>query len=168
MMSTENDHHERLGEWREEVGIRVMRAMTCTHDGDEFGSKAVCVTCFANTQRIGALMEHVAAVAWEQGRRAERRDWELTADLVTPDEDRSPTLNPYRPPAPLRRSFDLKTAEHLEAMIRAARTEAWDEGHGSFCEDVERWCLELHPNPYRTPAPARDAQPAGPSAGEAS
>jgi hypothetical protein len=40
--------------------------------------------------------QDMAAHAWEQGRRAERRDWEFTADLATPDEDRQPWLNPYR------------------------------------------------------------------------
>lgn len=35
------------------------------------------------------------ALAWEQGRAAERRDWELTFDITTPDEDRQPWVNPY-------------------------------------------------------------------------
>ena len=44
-------------EWHEHIGIEVMHAMTCTHEGEDFGSKAVCVTCFANTQRIGAIVK---------------------------------------------------------------------------------------------------------------
>lgn len=36
------------------------------------------------------------ARAWDEGRAAERRDWEFTADLVTPDEDRQSWPNPYR------------------------------------------------------------------------
>ena len=36
------------------------------------------------------------ARAWDEGRAAERRDWELLYDLVTPDEDRQPWRNPYR------------------------------------------------------------------------
>jgi hypothetical protein len=95
-----------LFEWREQLGIEVMYSMTCTHEGDDFGPRAVCVTCFDNTQRIGALVQHIAATAWDRGRAAERRDWEFTADLVTPDEDRQPLTNPYRPatPDPTRRA----------------------------------------------------------------
>lgn len=86
-----------ITEWREQLGIEVMHAMTCTHHGtDDFGMRAVCVTCFDNTQRIGALIEHLAAAAWDRGRAAERRDWEFTSDLATPDEDRQPLPNPYR------------------------------------------------------------------------
>lgn len=89
-------------EWREQVGIKVMFAMTCTHEGDDFGPKAVCVTCFDNTQRIGALIQRLAASAWTQGRAAERRDWEFAYDLSTPDEERQPLPNPYHmPPAPV-------------------------------------------------------------------
>lgn len=84
-------------EWRDQVGMRLMCAMKCTHHGsDDFGAKAVCVTCFDNVQRVGAIVERVAANAWEQGRKAERHEWESTSDLVTPDEERQPLLNPYR------------------------------------------------------------------------
>lgn len=92
----EKQMSDEMYEWRDRVGERVMLAMTCTHEGDDFGPRAVCVTCFANTQSIGRLIEHYAAQAWEQGRRAERRDWEFTADLSTPDEQRQPWPNPYR------------------------------------------------------------------------
>ena len=85
-----------LIEWRENIGVRIMLAMVCTHDGDDFGPRAVCVTCFENAQRVGAIVQAAAANGWDQGRRAERRDWELTADLVTPDEGRQPWHNPYR------------------------------------------------------------------------
>lgn len=47
----------------------------------------------------GAVWDHLyelPAKAWDEGRRAERRDWEFTADLSTPDEDRQPITNPYR------------------------------------------------------------------------
>lgn len=47
----------RLSEWRERIGERVMNAMACTHEGDDFGPGAVCRTCFANAQSIGALIE---------------------------------------------------------------------------------------------------------------
>ena len=104
------NHEEALMEWRENTGVRIMHAMTCTHHGsDDFGDKAVCVTCFANTQSIGALIERECAKAWDQGRAAERRDWELTADLATPDEDRQPLSNPYRVPA------DAETTTSREA-----------------------------------------------------
>lgn len=83
-------------EWREQVGQRLMLTMTCHHGSDHFGTGAVCETCFANVQRIGRLVERIAAQAWDQGRAAERRDWEFTADLATPDEDREPWPNPYR------------------------------------------------------------------------
>ena len=36
------------------------------------------------------------ADAWDAGKRAEKRDWEFTFDLSTPDEDRQPWTNPYR------------------------------------------------------------------------
>ena len=85
-----------LIEWRENIGVRIMLAMVCKHDGDDFGPRAVCATCFDNTQRVGAIVQDVAAHAWDQGRMAERRDWELMADLVTPDEGRQPWPNPYR------------------------------------------------------------------------
>jgi hypothetical protein len=90
-------HTEALLEWRENIGVRLMGEMTCTHHGsDDFGPGAVCVTCFDNVQRIGAVVQSQAAWAWDQGRVAERRDWELTADLATPDEDRQSWANPYR------------------------------------------------------------------------
>jgi hypothetical protein len=85
-----------LIEWRERIGVRLMLAMKCTHEGDDFGPRAVCVTCFDNVQRVGEIVQAEAAHAWEQGRVAERRDWELTADLATPDEDRQSWANPYR------------------------------------------------------------------------
>jgi len=85
-----------LIEWRENIGVRIMLAMVCKHDGDDFGPRAVCTTCFDNTQRVGAIVQDMAAHAWDQGRMAERRDWELMADLVTPDEGRQPWPNPYR------------------------------------------------------------------------
>jgi hypothetical protein len=107
-MSHLNYEKDRLAEWREYVGQQVMFAMTCTHDGDEFGQRAVCVTCFANTQRIGALVERLAALAWDQGRDAERRDWELTADLSAPDEGRQPRANPYRALPPFVAASDAK------------------------------------------------------------
>lgn len=88
-------------EWREQLGQRLMLAMTCQHGSDYFGRGAVCETCFANVQRIGHLIERIAAQAWDQGRAAERRDWEFTFDLASPDEERQPLPNPYRltPPA---------------------------------------------------------------------
>jgi hypothetical protein len=46
-----------MNEWRDRIGTRVMHAMTCTHEGDDFGGGAVCATCFTNTQRIGAIIE---------------------------------------------------------------------------------------------------------------
>lgn len=42
------------------------------------------------------LVAEAKAEAWDEGRRAERRDWELLYDLVTPDEERQPLPNPYR------------------------------------------------------------------------
>ncbi len=36
------------------------------------------------------------AAAWDEGKRAERRDWELLFDITTPDEERQPLPNPYR------------------------------------------------------------------------
>ena len=85
-------------EWHEQVGRSVMFATRCTHEVDDFGGKSVCVTCFQNAQAIGALIERFAHRAFEQGRQAERRDWEFTADLSTPDEDRQPWPNPYCAP----------------------------------------------------------------------
>ena len=85
-------------EWHERVGRAVMFAMRCTHEGDDFGGKSVCATCFENAQAIGALVERFAFRAFEQGRQAERRDWELTVDLATPDEDRLSLPNPYCAP----------------------------------------------------------------------
>ena len=90
------DVSDALIEWRESIGVRIMLTMICTHDGDDFGPRAVCATCFENTQRVGAIVQGAAANGWDQGRRAERRDWELTAYLSTPDEDRQPWPNPYR------------------------------------------------------------------------
>jgi hypothetical protein len=82
-------------EWRESLGQKLMSSMNCTHEGDDFGPRSVCVTCFANVQRVGAIVEAEAAKAWNRGRTAERREWELTSDLSTPDEDRHPWPNPY-------------------------------------------------------------------------
>lgn len=48
--------------------------------------------------RRDALVEYVRermAEAWNRGRAAERRDWEFTFDLATPDEERQPWPNPY-------------------------------------------------------------------------
>jgi hypothetical protein len=88
--------NDALVEWCEHLGVRLMHAMTCTHEGDDFGPRAVCVTCFDNVQRIGLIVQAEAAQAWDRGRFAERRDWEFTADLAAPDEDRRPLVNPYR------------------------------------------------------------------------
>jgi hypothetical protein len=85
-----------LYEWRESIGQRLMLAMTCNHGSDYFGPGAVCDTCFANVQRVGRIIEKQAAHAWGQGRAAERRDWEFTTDLTTPDDERRPWPNPYR------------------------------------------------------------------------
>jgi hypothetical protein len=93
---SEAEHLDALVEWRERIGVRLMLATTCTHEGDDFGPRAVCVTCFANVQSVGEIVQAEAAHAWDQGRSAERRDWEFTADLATPDEDRRPWQNPYR------------------------------------------------------------------------
>jgi hypothetical protein len=87
-----NDEHY---EWHDEVGRAVMFATRCAHEGDDFGDKAVCATCFNNAQTIGAVIERFAYRAFEQGRRAERRDWEFTADLSSPNEDRQAWPNPY-------------------------------------------------------------------------
>lgn len=93
----EQARRDALIEWREQTGVDLMFAMKCTHYGtDAFGDNAVCVTCFDNVQRIGQIVQDQAALAWEQGRKAERRDWEFTADLATPDEEREPWANPYR------------------------------------------------------------------------
>lgn len=59
---------DELIEWREGIGVRLMLAMKCTHEGDDFGPKAVCVTCFENVQRVGEIIQRAAANAWEQGR----------------------------------------------------------------------------------------------------
>lgn len=48
---------DELIEWREQIGQRLMMAMTCNHGADYFGSGAVCETCFANVQRIGRIVE---------------------------------------------------------------------------------------------------------------
>jgi hypothetical protein len=103
-----------LSEWREHIGVQIMHATKCTHEGADFGDRGVCVTCFDNTQRLGALIEReVAAVrrsdalasaapdalarvkaeAWERGRVAGashiRRQWS--------DEPNAPEpVNPYR------------------------------------------------------------------------
>lgn len=90
------DHIDAGIEFRERIGQRLMLAMRCTHEGDDFGLRAVCETCFDNVQRAGAVVEAEAALAWERGRAAERCDWDFTADLTTPDEDRQPLPNPYR------------------------------------------------------------------------
>lgn len=42
----------RAVEWREQIGVAALLATTCTHDGDEFGPRAVCETCFGNVQSI--------------------------------------------------------------------------------------------------------------------
>lgn len=42
------------------------------------------------------VLDAMLARAWDEGRAAERRDWEFTFDLSTPDEDRQPWTNPYR------------------------------------------------------------------------
>lgn len=99
-------------EWREQLGQRLMLTMTCQHGSDYFGSGAVCETCFANVQRIGHMVERIAAQAWDQGRAAERRDWDLTADLSAPDEDRRPLPNPYRVPPPVPESATTKESDH--------------------------------------------------------
>lgn len=90
------EEFDALIEWREQIGVRLMLAMTCTHEGDDFGPRAVCVTCFDNVQKVGEIVQSEAARAWDAGRKAERGDWEFTADLVTPDENRQPLANPYR------------------------------------------------------------------------
>lgn len=43
---------EKAQEWREQIGVAAMMATRCTHDGDDFGPRAVCETCFGNVQSI--------------------------------------------------------------------------------------------------------------------
>lgn len=49
---------------------------------------------------IDAAVERIVARrqenAWDEGHAASERDWKLTFDLSTPDEDREPWTNPYR------------------------------------------------------------------------
>lgn len=45
---------------------------------------------------LEAAAPHMLAGAWEQGFRACNMEWEQTAILVTPDEDRFVATNPYR------------------------------------------------------------------------
>jgi hypothetical protein len=104
-----------LIEWREQVGVKLMLTMPCGHQGEDFGDGAFCGTCFDAVQQIGAVIEAQAAHAWDQGRAAERRDWELTADLVTPDEDRRPMENPYRALPPVKPAAPPHTPTHNEA-----------------------------------------------------
>lgn len=40
-------------------------------------------------------MRQALANAWAAGYAACDRDWQFTYDIVTPDEDRAPTPNPY-------------------------------------------------------------------------
>lgn len=42
------------------------------------------------------MIREVQAEAWDEGHRACDRDWALTYDIHTPDEDRAPLVNPYR------------------------------------------------------------------------
>lgn len=61
-----------IWDWRERVGETLLTGLTCSHDGEAFGDRAVCQTCFENVQRIGALMESEAARAWDRGTQATR------------------------------------------------------------------------------------------------
>lgn len=101
-MSTLSPAAEAQIEWREQLGVTLMLTMPCAHTGEDFGDAALCGTCFDAVQRIGGIVEAQAAHAWDQGRAAERRDWEFTADLVTPDDDRRPLANPYRALPPVK------------------------------------------------------------------
>ena len=76
-------------EWREQLGQRLMLAMTCQHGSDYFGTGAVCETCFANVQRIGHLVERIATQAWDEGCMAARghlSDYCPNPYRVTPPE----------------------------------------------------------------------------------
>lgn len=70
-------------EWREEIGVRVMHAMTCLHADADFGHGAVCFVCFNNTQRIGALIKSEV----ERARATESARWEraLVAGYPSPN-----------------------------------------------------------------------------------
>lgn len=46
---------------------------------------------------VRPIIQERLAEAWDEGRAAERRDWEFTFDISTPDEDRQPWANPYAP-----------------------------------------------------------------------
>lgn len=75
---------EQAAEWREQIGERLMLAMTCYHGSDYFGSGAVCETCWTNVQRIGRIIERERAAAWDEG---------MTAALGHLDDYKP---NPYR------------------------------------------------------------------------
>ena len=51
-MGATRDSEERA-EWREWIGQKLMTTMLCTHEFE----RAVCETCFENTQRVGRLIE---------------------------------------------------------------------------------------------------------------
>lgn len=73
--------------------------------GRGYDFSPVCM-CGEATRTEVAHERHLASVladagdaraeAWDEGRAAERRDWEFLWDLSTPDEDRQPLSNPYR------------------------------------------------------------------------
>lgn len=48
-----------------------------------------------NAELIAGLKK-AQAEAWDEGHAASERDWQLTFDLSTPDEERQPLTNPYR------------------------------------------------------------------------
>lgn len=59
-MSTPDNTTEKAQEWREQIGVAAMLATRCIHEGDDFGPRAVCETCFGNVQTIcGAVLKVV-------------------------------------------------------------------------------------------------------------
>jgi len=54
----------------------------------------------ANSSADIAFLLAELSQAWEQGFRACNGEWEQTADIVTPDEDRFVAKNPYRSERP--------------------------------------------------------------------
>jgi hypothetical protein len=127
-----------LAEWRERIGVEVMLATTCTHVGEHFGDGAVCVTCFANTQRIGSIIEAEMAARDEKIADYENRiAWNTTCGQCAKVLDRS--IKDYERAERAEAVIEQIRALHTYAMARTKedcnRTDCCEEGcEITYCE----------------------------------
>lgn len=150
------NEHRLTDDEREDLGQRLMLTMTCNHGSDYFGSGAVCETCFANTQRIGRIIEHIVAAREDKARAEGAAQVQASVEALAGDweRERCPGTDDagWNQGYDIRRETDADQLRELADMSGALdreRARVWDEGWQAQ-EDYADGVPLANVNPYRT------------------